>query len=577
MAWFYQPLPLGGNSDAAAADPFSNAQQRNADDHRLRNQPLITAANLLLTTLAVVAVAAAVVPGPHFSIGRPTWLPADTSCSTPKTLIQDAQAPFNTPHHVAPSGLWTVSDTTKGAPQGLLDVVVVADTTVLRSPTYQQGKSQPEVAALPVGNLLLTTLAGQPEVAPFVPTLSQGVDRVREQSETSRGTPKTLEQAPFSVAVAAAVDARRAVSDTTRGTPKPLIQDAQLPVFVAPYFGPNEPRLASRQVVDTSRGTPKGLIEDAQFPARVPHHTSPDRVRAVTDTTRGTPKALTEDAQLPFRVLAQTPPDATRPVVDTSVKQPITLQVIVPPAPVAVAPHHAPIRFWWQPQDSSAGTPKPLYADAQLPFVVLAQTAPDRSRPVVDTSQRQPITLQTVLQPIPVGTVVPHFLPYRFWWQPLDGSAGTPKGLYADAQLPFPAMQQVPPDSVRPVTDTSQSTPVPYIPPYIEPPVILPPEALAEMYGGGAYQKGKKKKREHDAPLEVMVKTLMLDPKVKESLVKALPKSIQRDLPETELATLEQLVNKIEVASEAVYAKVERMYAAQVEEEEDDLWMLLLL
>ena len=98
------------------------------------------------------------------------------------------------------------------------------------------------------------------------------------------------------------------------------------------------------------------------------------------------------------------------------------------------------------------------------------------------------------------------------------------------------------------------------------------------MYGGGAWkQKGKKKKREHDAPLEVMVKVLMEDPQVKQSLVLGLPKYIQQDLPDPGLATLEQLVNKIENASEAVRIKVERMYAAQVEEEEDDLWMLLLL
>ena len=45
----------------------------------------------------------------------------------------------------------------------------------------------------------------------------------------------------------------------------------------------------------------------------------------------------------------------------------------------------------------------------------------------------------------------------------------------------------------------------------VVPPVIPPltPTQLAEMYGGGAWQKGRKKKKKHDAPLEVMVKVLM--------------------------------------------------------------------
>ena len=111
----------------------------------------------------------------------------------------------------------------------------------------------------------------------------------------------------------------------------------------------------------------------------------------------------------------------------------------------------------------------------------------------------------------------------------------------------------------------------------VVPPVIPPltPTQLAEMYGGGAWKKKKKKKE--DAPLEVMLKVLMEDPKVKESLVAGLPKYIQSELPDPGLATLEQLLNKIEHASEAVRIKVERLYAEQVEEEEDDLWMLLLV
>ena len=110
--------------------------------------------------------------------------------------------------------------------------------------------------------------------------------------------------------------------------------------------------------------------------------------------------------------------------------------------------------------------------------------------------------------------------------------------------------------------------------------VVIPPltpTQLAFMYGGGAWQKGRKKKKKHEAPLEVMVKVLMEDPKIKESLVLGLPQYIQRELPDIGLATLEQLLDKIEHASEATRIKVERMYAEQVEEEEDELWMLLLV
>ena len=95
------------------------------------------------------------------------------------------------------------------------------------------------------------------------------------------------------------------------------------------------------------------------------------------------------------------------------------------------------------------------------------------------------------------------------------------------------------------------------------------------MYGGWHF--GKKKKPEHRAPLEVMVSVLMREPDSKLEMIKALPKSIRQHFPDPELAVLHEVVSRLEASSEATRAKIVRMYDAQVEDEEDDLWMLVLL
>jgi hypothetical protein len=156
---------------------------------------------------------------------------------------------------------------------------------------------------------------------------------------------------------------------------------------------------------------------------------SPALQRSVVDTSHGTPKPLLADAQLPFLVLQQTPPDRQRPVVDTT-----------------------------------HGTAKTLIADAQAPVGQQPAFAPIAlTRTVVDTSRGQPITLQVIVPPAPFF-VLPHQPPAKSWWQPADSTHGTPKTLTADAQLPVQNLQLTPPDRVRPVVDTSQSTPESLLP-----------------------------------------------------------------------------------------------------------------
>lgn len=86
--------------------------------------------------------------------------------------------------------------------------------------------------------------------------------------------------------------------------------------------------------------------------------------------------------------------------------------------------------------DTSHGTPKTLIADAQLPFAVLQQTAPDRVRPVVDASQETPLALLTVVLPAPFVPVL-HSAPARSLWMPADESSGSAKPLIPDKQAPF--------------------------------------------------------------------------------------------------------------------------------------------
>jgi len=125
-------------------------------------------------------------------------------------------------------------------------------------------------------------------------------------------------------------------------------------------------------------------------------------------------------------------PEIQRVVVDTSHGQPITLQPVVAATPVVVAPHYAPQFQRQQPSDSTRGSSQGLLAGTSRPFQNLQWSAPDRLRPVVDTSQSSyPTTHPFVVVPLPPGgTNFVATASYQFHWQVQNTSLGTPYTLY---------------------------------------------------------------------------------------------------------------------------------------------------
>jgi hypothetical protein len=248
-------------------------------------------------------------------------------------------------------------------------------------------------------------------------------------------------------------------------TPAPFVplQQASLPRTLPAY-------------ANTSQSSALSLVAVVSPPVVVPIQLGPQaKPYQPANTSLGTAKTLTQDAQLPFQVLAQTAPDRLRPVTDTSQKQPITLQVIVPPAPFVPAQWPGVQRYPSLPADTSHGQINP---DAQAPVGGSAAWAPIALvRNVVDTTQKQPITLQVIVPPPPIVNL-PNYGPVRFFWQPEDTSAGVAKVLIADAQLPFRTQFLQPQSQHRiwAVFNTSQSTPVELFP------AVVPPTSTEYAY-----------------------------------------------------------------------------------------------
>lgn len=252
---------------------------------------------------------------------------------------------------------------------------------------------------------------------------------------------------------------QRVVVDTTHGTPKTLFADSQLPVGHSPAFAPIA---LTRNVVDTTHGQPITLqVIVAPPPIVNPVQLGPLKFWwQPPDTSRCTAKPLYADNQLPVgKSPAFAPIALTRTVVDTSRGQPITLQVIVPPAPIVNPVQLGPLRFWWQPPDTSISTAKALYSDVQLPVGDSPAWAPIvLSRTVVDTSKGVPETLLPAPPaPLPIGQASFVGL-QRFWFQPADTSQSAPKVTYGDKIPPFVNPQFPTPDKIRPVVDTSKGS-----------------------------------------------------------------------------------------------------------------------
>lgn len=372
---------------------------------------------------------------------------------------------------------------------------VPPSTDVIRGPTVQQSKTiPPPVTVAQPPNLLTSTLAVTVAAPPIFTVVQPSLQWIKWLSaDSSRGTAKTLfDDAQLPIGDLPQWDApdwQHQVSSTPQGSPL-VLRDVIVPPFtVEPHFVPAVPQ---RVLDDTTAGMVVELRPTPFVPAvwqgvqRYP--------RGVSDTTRG---AINVDAQAPIGEAAAWAPIAlVRNVVDTTQEQPVTLQTVVvastavtrglafakaPTAvrnvedtsqgsaltlqvvapPVVVSQGPSTQRRPWQPADTSQESGKVLIPDAQLPVGESATWAPVALvRNVVDTTQKQPITLQVIVVPPPIVNAV-GYGPVHRWFQPFDGSEGTAKVLIPDQQFPVGEnVQLTPPDRRRPVADTSGSTPV---------------------------------------------------------------------------------------------------------------------
>ena len=369
--------------------------------------------------------------------------------------------------------------------------------TVLRGPLFAGNHKRPDAPSFwTVPNLLTSTLIVAAGI-PFNNASAFTAPQIRPAiyADTSKGVPKTLTQDALSAFVvspsfAPVLPGNSAFlnADTSRGTAKTLYADSTSPFFNAPQSALSRPRLG----LETSRF----LIPTGPAPvpfANLPHQPFQASPWKAADTSASTPKPLYADAVTPAFNPAQIQVDRLRPVVDTSRGTPAPMQAIVPPAPFVnpvLRPSPVPL---WKSADTSAGIPKPLFADSVAPFVNPAQPQVDKARRALDTSQSTPIVLGSVQAPPFVNPVL-RSSPVPLWkvsdtsqstpivlgsvqippfanpvhvrpspvllWRTLDTSAGIPKTLFADAVAPFvnPAQPQV--DKARRALDTSQSTPI---------------------------------------------------------------------------------------------------------------------
>lgn len=326
---------------------------------------------------------------------------------------------------------------------------------IFRNPLQVNRRDFPPVlacrtCAVVVGSLLTTTLAVVAAALPFqnasaFPSQSHDpVARHAQVADTSRGTPKTLTAdtlRPAQNPTVGQVDLRRYLSDTSADSPVALLGVATPAPFLPLLH--QAPARFTWQPADTSKGLAKPLFADsttpnfnpAQFlvervrfspdtsqdspvtllsaplvaPLFNPIQLAPDRLRPVVDTTKGTPKPLTADAQAPVSNKPQFLVERTRYSQDTSADSPTALLLAPVPDPISNEILLAPDRL--RPvYDTSKGTPKTLTRDAQAPVFNPAPTLLDRVRPVANTSAGTPAAL------LPVVFVQP---PFRAWPQPV--------------------------------------------------------------------------------------------------------------------------------------------------------------
>lgn len=108
--------------------------------------------------------------------------------------------------------------------------------------------------------------------------------------------------------------------------------------------------------------------------------------------------------------------------------------------------------------------------------------------------------------------------------------------------------------------------------------IVLPPAALAQMYGGGAMYPRKKKKKKEEPTIEEMVEAVAEEPKGKEKIVALLPKKVRQELPDDMWeVSVDKLVKEVKDASDRVQKGVERLYEKRRQKDDDEAFMLLNL
>jgi hypothetical protein len=408
--------------DGDGLDPFWQYEQQTAPD---RVRPVADTSQG-----AFALVNAPVLPPVPTNLQQPApqrfqFQPADTSRSTGKALYSDATTPFFIEPHTAPDRVRPVADTSQSVSEVLLPAP---------PPLLPPGQATPQSAPQRVWFQPADTSQSSAKATYADTTLpvqdyqQTPPDRVRAVADTSQSA-YALINAPAPTAPAGQATPQSAPqrfqfqpADTSQSTGKALYGDATTPFFVEPHTAPDKIRQVSdtgrgfvaldpvgarqlasaperpRQSYDTSQGSPALLTAVTSPVGAAQTASAPERPRQSYDTSQATPKALYGDATTPFFVEPHTTPDRVRPVADTS--QSTQLSGYPPPPPPGQAtPQSAPLRYGFQPADTTRGVPKALYADATTPFFVEPHTAPDRIHPVTDTTQlgRSPQSLVPLL------------------------------------------------------------------------------------------------------------------------------------------------------------------------------------
>lgn len=160
-----------------------------------------------------------------------------------------------------------------------------------------------------------------------------------------------------------------------------------------------------------------------QHPSHVSGYLNPD-------TSKGSLKTLIAETRIPngISVRGISTPEPARSVVDTSRSSQRVLFAV--PSPVVPPPHLAPVRFWFQPADSTADVPKVLLPELSLPIGGNRRlSTPPHISTVVDTSKGSASVLFTIPSPF----VPPlHLPPVKCWFQPADSTANVPSVLLPD-------------------------------------------------------------------------------------------------------------------------------------------------